>query len=153
MPKGQIPWNKGPCSKNTKEKMRKARLSFDIPKSETSIEIMLQKALTERGIIFETHLPVCGICKPDIVFSDEKIAVFADGDYWHSKEFRNGKVWRRDRNQDRILKENGWNPLRFWGHEIKENPEKCAEQITLNLNGQTCQNPMIEKGHVINQNE
>lgn len=140
--KGKHPeaWNKGiPCRESTKKKLRKARLTFDIPKSETKIEIKLQEALTKRGLTFETHLPVCGICKPDIVFPDARIAVFADGDYWHSKEFKDGLVWRRDRNQDCVLKANGWIPLRFWGHEIHENAENCVDEITLNLNGQTCQ--------------
>lgn len=99
----------------------------------TSIEISLQKELNNRNIIYKTHLPVCKVCVPDIVFPGKKIAIFADGDYWHSKEFKNGASWERDRRQDKTLGENGWRVLRFWGHEIRENVEKCVDSIAENL--------------------
>lgn len=122
-------------SVEAKQKMREKRLQYVFPIKDTSIEIVLREELDRRGIEYETHCPVCGICQPDIVFSESKIAVFADGDYWHSKEFKDGKVWERDRKQDMILEQNGWKVLRFWGSEINENAEKCINKIMLNLNG------------------
>ncbi len=147
--KGQISWNKGLTyeydsriprpwlgktrSEETKQKQREKALKRTPLKKNTSIEIMLQKELSKRGIKYETHFPVCGICQPDIVFPNKKIAVFADGDYWHAKEFKEGLVWRRDRKQERVLEDDGWRVLRFWGHELRENVEKCVDMI-LELN-------------------
>jgi len=99
----------------------------------TSIELALQNELNDRNILYKIHLPVCKVCVPDIVFPGKKIAVFADGDHWHSKEFKNGAAWERDRRQDKTLRENGWRVLRFWGHEIRENVEKCVDSIAETL--------------------
>lgn len=116
-------------SKETKEKIRRARLNRRFNQKDTSIEILLQEELNKNNLVYEKHIPVCGICQPDIVFPLEKVAVFADGDYWHSREFKDGLVWRRDRNQDKTLTENGWMVLRFWGHEIKNDVSSCVDQI------------------------
>lgn len=119
----------------TKQKIRMKRLKQIIPVKDTSIEIALQKELNKRGIEYEKHMPVCDICQPDIVFLDEQIAIFADGNYWHSKEFKDGKAWEKDRRQDRVLKENGWIPLRFWGHEIRADVSGCVDKIIETLEG------------------
>lgn len=116
-------------SKETREKIRAARLQRVFPKKDTVIEVALQKELNKKNIKYETHIPVCGVCQPDIVFADKQIAVFADGDYWHSKEFNNGQTWRKDRKQEKILKKNGWTVLRFWGSEIKNNLQGCIDEI------------------------
>jgi len=113
-------------SDKTKQKLREARLKQVFPTKNTSIEIALQNELNDRNIEYETHIPLCKVCIPDIVFKDKKLAVFADGDYWHSIE----SAIKRDNNQNKILKENGWNVLRFWGHEIRENVVECVNQIT-----------------------
>jgi len=128
--KGKTSWNKGlHCSAETKQKMREARLKRVFSKKNTSIEVALQRELDKRKIAYEKHIPVCGVCQPDIVFSSEKVAVFADGCYWHSKDFKDGKVWQRDRRQEEVLQENGWIPIRFWGNEIRENVFECVDQI------------------------
>jgi len=131
---GQISWNKGKIgiqkhSEKARKKMREARLKRVFPTKDTSIEVLLQEGLKERGLTFEKHISVCSICQPDIVFPNQQIAIFADGDYFHSKEFKNGLVWERDRKQDKVLKENGWIPLRFWEHEINSNVENCVNEI------------------------
>jgi len=116
-------------SKETKEKMRHTRLNRRFKQKDTSIERALQEELNKNNLIYEKHISVCEICQPDLVFPLEKVAVFADGDYWHSKEFKDGLVWRRDRNQDKTLRENGWTVFRFWGHEIKADVSKCVDDI------------------------
>jgi len=116
-------------SDETREKLRKARLKQVISKKDTSIEIALQKRLDALGIKYMRHLPICGICQPDIVFPEKKVAVFADGDYWHSKEFKNGIVWKRDKHINNTLNENGWDVLRFWGSEIRESLDGCVEEV------------------------
>lgn len=127
---GYTPSNKGKTlSEKTKQKIREARLRQVLPQRGTKIEIMLRDELNKLNISHETNVPICGICEPDIVLRNEKIAIFADGDYWHSKEFDNGKRWERDKKINQLLQENGWKVFRFWGSEIKENTFKCIEQI------------------------
>ena len=116
-------------SDETREKLRKARLKQVLSKKDTSIELALQKRLDTLGIKYIKHLPVCGVCQPDIVFPEMKVAIFADGDYWHSKDFKNGVVWKRDKRINNTLKENGWDVLRFWGSEIRENLDECMEEV------------------------
>jgi DNA mismatch endonuclease (patch repair protein) len=109
-----------------RQKLREYRLKQVIPSKDTYIEVALQNELNRRGITYEKHLPVLGICQPDIVFIDEKIAVFADGDYWHTKDT---DVVAKDQFQNKFLRANGWSVLRFWEREIKENTARCVEQI------------------------
>lgn len=91
----------------------------------SSIEIMLQEALTHMGITYQTHQPIDDICVPDIVIPEAKLAIFADGDYWHSKP----KVKQRDIRQDFLLLQRGWYPLRFPESYIREHAADCALQI------------------------
>ncbi len=117
----------------TRKNMSIARInsSYICPQKDTSIEVAMQNELTRRGIIYEKHLPTCSVCKPDISFPQKKVAIFCDGDYWHSKEFNEGLTWARDRKQDRVLRENGWTVYRFWEHEINADVETCVNQINL----------------------
>lgn len=110
----------------TKVALRKARLKQTFPAKDTTIEIALQEELVRRGIVYDKHLPVLGLCQPDIVFPQQKIAVFADGDYWHTKD---EKVRQKDKFQNSILKANGWVVLRFWEHEIRQDVSSCVDQI------------------------
>lgn len=95
------------------------------PNSNTSIEIMLQEVLTAIGIEYQLHQPVCNICIPDIVIPQAKLAIFADGDYWHSKP----KVKQRDKKQDSLLIQQGWLPIRFPESFIKAHATDCALQV------------------------
>ena len=121
-------------TEETKQKIREIRLKTKFKTKNTKIEKILQEGLNKNNIKYKKHLTVCDICQPDIVFPEKKIAVFADGDYWHSKTHKDGKAWEKDRNQDKVLSQNGWMVLRFWGHEIKESPQKCVNKIIGVLN-------------------
>ena len=104
-------------------------------------EKILQKGLRKKGIEFEKHKPIVG--QPDI-FIKQNICIFADGDYWHANPkfyqsdslilSSNGlkpayKIWEKDEKINQSLELQGYNVLRFWEHEIKENPEKCIQKI------------------------
>lgn len=79
------------------------------------------------------NYPVKG--KPDFVFLKKKIAVFADGCFWHGHHCRNvipkqnAEYWnaKRQRNIDRDktitkrLQDRGWLVIRFWECDIKAN--------------------------------
>ncbi len=71
--------------------------------------------------------------KPDFVFLKRKIAVFADGCFWHGHNCRNitpkqnHEYWnkkrirnkKRDKEITKIFEKRGWIVLRFWECEIK----------------------------------
>ena len=79
--------------------------------------------------------------KPDFVFPKKKIAVFADGCFWHGHDCRNTlseqnkQYWikKRDRNTKRdqevtkSLIEKDWNVIRIWECEIKNG--LCKEKL------------------------
>jgi len=84
--------------------------------------------------------------KPDIVFPESKIAIFADGDFWHGKDFKKWKsevpvFWRkkiagnilRDRLQDKALRKAGYRVLRFYGSKIKRNSKLVHNAIKRSL--------------------
>lgn len=78
------------------------------------------------------HYPVTG--KPDLVFLDKKIAIFADGCFWHGHHCRNitpkqnQTYWdkkqhrniQRDKDITLHFKNRGWTVLRFWECDIKK---------------------------------
>ena len=124
-----------------RELSRKNRLHQVFPAKDTKIEKILQKGLRKKGIKFEKHKPILG--QPDL-FIKPNICIFADGDFWHGwlylqgRDFSGKKHFNNEHFQHKIkkdkkitlqLKELGYNILRFWEHEINENPEKCLQKI------------------------
>lgn len=82
------------------------------------------------------------IGKPDVVFLKSKLIIFADGDFWHGKNFNGWKkdipdFWKkkiqsnmdRDKKQNAQLKKRGYKILRFWGSSIKKHPENVKNKI------------------------
>ena len=71
--------------------------------------------------------------RPDFVFAARRLAVFADGCFWHGCPRHgtcprgNAAFWRakfrrnraRDRRDTRRLRRVGWRVLRLWEHELK----------------------------------
>jgi DNA mismatch endonuclease (patch repair protein) len=115
-----------------------------IKSKNTSIEILLRKALWREGIRYRINyksLPG----KPDIAITKYKIAVFCDGELWHGKDWKekkntiktNKKFWiskieknmLRDTVNEKKLESMGWIVLRFWGKDIKKNLTDCVNEI------------------------
>ena len=111
---------------------------------DTSIEVMLRKALWRSGVRYRknyTRLPG----KPDIVISKYRIAVFCDGEFWHGKDWENKKkriksnkdYWinkierniARDNEINQKLNALGWTVIRFWGNDIKNDIDGCVDDI------------------------
>ena len=83
--------------------------------------------------------------KPDVVFKGKKIAVFVDSEFWHGKDYPNGRnipkenneYWvkkierniARDKEVNRTLENEGWTIIRIWSKDLKKNLEKYVEQI------------------------
>ncbi len=85
--------------------------------------------------------------RPDFYFDGAKLAIFADGCFWHGcpqcGHFPkvNSRFWRakikRNRGRDleivRRLRLAGYKVLRLWEHELAEMPERCVERIKRKL--------------------
>ncbi len=80
--------------------------------------------------------------KPDFVFRRERLAVFVDGCFWHGcpehgrNPGSNRGYWsaklrgnrRRDLKVVLLLRDSGWQALRFWEHELS-----CADRVASRL--------------------
>ena len=120
-----------------RRKVMQANKSHD-----TSIEIILRKALWHRGIRYRKNYKVCS-CHPDIVITKYKIAIFCDGDFWHGSSLANHtfkchrQYWEEKikRNMERDLentielRDNHWDVLRFWESDIRKNLELCVAVV------------------------
>lgn len=107
--------------------MRKVKGKYNKSTEQRLIEIFKAKGI--KG--WRRHYPVIG--KPDIVFPKQKVAVFADGCFWHGHHCRNitpkqnSTYWdkKRQRNVDRdkivtqLFQKRAWTVLRFWECDIK----------------------------------
>ncbi len=101
---------------------------------DTGPEMVLRRELHRRGLRYRVSYPVPGNPRRsiDIAFVKPRLAVFVDGCFWHgcpthgTWPTNNAEWWRnkiernrrRDTDTDRLLREDGWEPLRFWEHEV-----------------------------------
>jgi DNA mismatch endonuclease, patch repair protein len=107
-----------------------------VRRRDTDDEMRLRRALHRRGLRYRVDWAIAGIplMRPDVVFTNLRIAVFVDGCFWHgcplhaTESKTNTEWWRakvaaniaRDRRHDEVLTDAGWLVLRFWGHEDME---------------------------------
>ena len=113
-------------------------------RKDTKPERALRSLLHRRGLRFRKdhpiELPSGSKVRVDIVFTKRRVAVFVDGCFWHSCP-RHGTVpksnqeyWipklrqnaERDRENERGLRQMGWNVLRIWEHV---NPEEGMSTV------------------------
>lgn len=115
-----------------------------VKSSGSKIEVMLMKELWSRGLRYRKNVKSV-IGKPDIAFIGRKVAVFCDSEFWHghnwkerksdfksNQEFWIPKIERnmlRDIEVTKKLEADGWTVLRFWGNDIKNNLQQCADII------------------------
>ncbi len=123
---------------NLTKKQRSLCMS-KIRRSNTKLEVLFRKHIWKMGMRgYRIDAAVDG--RPDIYFPRKKIAVFIDGCFWHKcpkcfiRPKSKNKYWdkkikhnvKRDREVDKKLKKQGIAVLRFWGHELKKNINKCV---------------------------
>ena len=118
----------------------------NINNKDTHIEVILRKALWDRGYrYYKNYKQLPG--KPDIVLTKFKIAVFCDSEFFHGKDWeklkeqlkrgKNSDFWinkidgnrKRDEEINKKLIFMGWTVIRFWGRDIKNDVKSCIKVI------------------------
>lgn len=116
---------------------------------DSKIELILRKTLWAKGIRYrKNYSKLYG--KPDIAITKHKIAIFVDGEFWHGYDWDNRKsnfksnedYWipkienniKRDAEVNRVLCNQGWIVIRFWGRQIEKNLESCISEIEALIN-------------------
>lgn len=113
---------------------------------DTGPELALRSACHRLGLRHRLHrrdLPGT----PDMAYPAARVAVFADGDFWHGRAWlergeapkANRAYWTakfeanaaRDRRADAELRAMGWLPLRLWGSDIRRRPAACARLVRM----------------------
>ena len=127
-------------------KEQRSKNMKNIKSSDTKIEIMLRKALWNKGYRYRKNVKSLP-GKPDIVITKYKIAVFCDGEFFHGKDWEllrekletsnNGEFWikkisrniEHDEEVDKEITYMGYTVLRFWGKDIKQHIDDCVQAI------------------------
>lgn len=106
----------------------------------TMPERLLRQELRRRGLTgYRIHPSLPG--KPDIAFTRWKVAVFADGAYWHghpeyvrlhASDYWRTKIARtqeRDRLADAELLAVGWTVVRLWDFDVLADPARAVATV------------------------
>lgn len=117
-----------------------------IRSKDTSIEIILRKALWHQGIRYRKNYKALP-GTPDIAITKYRIAIFCDSDFFHGKDWEqlklrlengsNSLYWirkisrnrERDNEVNKTLQFQEWTVLRFWGKDIASNTDACVAVI------------------------
>jgi DNA mismatch endonuclease, patch repair protein len=126
-------------------KEQRSKVMSAIHSKDTLPEIILRRALWAKGYRYRLYYS----CKKiDIAFPAKKLAVFVDGCFWHGCPIHsnlpksNVSYWlpklhknkERDLATNQRLKQEGWQVLRFWEHELdSKNIAKVTARIELAL--------------------
>ena len=120
---------------------RSALMSSIKGKANKETELCLAALFRQYGIKgWRRHYRISG--KPDFVFTKARLAIFVDGCFWHGcpwhyrRPTSNQKFWdtkftmnrKRDRRVNRELRDNGWQVMRIWQHQL-EKPEKIIKIV------------------------
>jgi DNA mismatch endonuclease, patch repair protein len=118
------------------------RKNMQAIKSVSKLEQVVASALWNKGYRFRRNTRTL-FGKPDISIKKYKVVIFIDSCFWHSCPLHgnmpktNPKFWeekllrnkRRDNEVTNYYVESGWNILRIWEHEIKENLDVVLNKI------------------------
>ena len=118
----------------------------NIKSKDTSIELLLRKALWKKGIRYrKNYKKIPGT--PDIAITQYKIAIFCDSEFFHGKDWEvlrpklekgsNSDFWikkigkniEHDNEINKELNFLGWTVIRFWGNDIKKKTDECIKVI------------------------
>jgi DNA mismatch endonuclease (patch repair protein) len=122
----------------------RSELMRRIRSKDTRPEKALRKLLWNAGIRYRKNVgKLPGT--PDLVILKHRIAIFIDGEFWHgynwsekkpkiksNQEYWIPKIERnivRDRESAQKLEYLGYKVIRFWQHEIEQNPAMCYLRV------------------------
>ncbi|MBI3895831.1 MAG: very short patch repair endonuclease [Acidobacteria bacterium] len=126
-------------SRQRSENMRAIKGSLN-----TTTEQCLRLALVRAGLHGWKVRPRGLPGNPDFVFPERRVAIFADGCFWHGCPHcchapvrNNSAYWRekikrnraRDQSNRRRLQTQGWRVLRIWEHELNRSPDKAIGRL------------------------
>lgn len=131
---------------DTLTKEQRSKNMRNIKSKDTSIEMLLRKALWHKGYRYrKNYKQLPG--KPDIALTKYKIAIFCDSEFFHGKDWEvlkprlekgdNSEYWvkkiSRNRERDDEINKQllfaGWTVIRFWGKDIKRKTGECVKVI------------------------
>ena len=107
-------------------------------------ELLLRLALARAGLRGWRVRPPGMLGRPDFVFGEERVVIFADGCFWHGCPAcshapirTNARYWRAkiQRNRERdartlcSLRRAGWRVVRVWEHELRISPARVVAKI------------------------
>jgi len=118
-------------------------------KDNRSTERCLRLALVRAGVSGWKFHPPSIVGNPDFLFSEERLAVFVDGCFWHGCSIcghlprKNSAYWAmkiqrnqmRDRKTTRRLRGAGFTVYRIWEHEIQHDRQAVLSKIEKRLSG------------------
>ena len=125
------------------------KIMASIKSKDTEPELLVRQALWKRGLRYRVNVRTLP-GKPDIVFTQAKIAIFCDGDFWHGhnwavrgmasleeelnsySEFWRSKILsniERDSKNTLALTESGWIVIRLWESDIRKDLTSCITTI------------------------
>jgi DNA mismatch endonuclease (patch repair protein) len=109
----------------------------------TLLEEKLEEILRKTKLQYKKHYNIIG--KPDFAIPTLEIALFADSHFWHGYDWDQAKkkiktnrdfwIKKIERNMERdsevtsALTEMRWKVIRFWEHEIANDPDGCYSKI------------------------
>lgn len=97
--------------------------------------MLLRRALHAQGGRYRLHVRLAKGCTPDLLMPSRRLAVFVDGDFWHSCPVHgrhtpftgpNAARWadkmqrnrERDARSTQLATDLGWRVVRFWECEV-----------------------------------
>lgn len=122
----------------------KANLAQQHSKKMTSIEKIGHEILSDLEVDFKEQVLIEDKFIVDAYIPSCNIVIQWDGDYWHgyNKKINNvepriAKRMNLDKSQDAYMKKCGYEILRFWGHDLRDNKELVYENIRRAVQGTT----------------
>ena len=120
---------------------QRSRCMSRIKGKNTGLERLVGAELIKRGLRFKKQVKSLP-GKPDVVFPEQKVVVFVDGDFWHGYRFPQWersltRFWRkkirsnrkRDRRNFAKLRKMGWQVIRVWKHTIEKDIDGAVQRI------------------------
>lgn len=123
---------------------KRSKIMSKIRGKNSKPEMRFRRALWAKGVMYRVdskQLPG----RPDVSIKKFRLAIFIDGEFWHGYNWderkdkikSNRKFWipkierniQRDREVNHQLDEMGFTVFRFWESEIKNDLNKCINDV------------------------